>query len=342
MMQNNNQDKTKLYKNVVRAIEAKTFFSTDHGSFFVGKSEVLLSDVISRGFQGVVQLVFTSPPFPLNHKKRYGNLTGAEYAGWLASFAPIFANILKPRGSIVIELGNAWEPGRPIQSLLPFEGLEKFVTHPQANLRLCQEFVCYNKARLPTPAEWVTVRRIRTKDSYTRLWWMAKHDFPKASNRRVLKPYSRSMQNLLARRRYNAGTRPSGHVIGEVSFLRNHGGAIPANMIALSNTISNDSYLKMCRAHGERPHPARMPAELAEFFIKFLTQPGDLILDPFAGSNVTGYVAEKLGRHWISIEAEEEYARQSVWRFEGFRDKAVTNGQDREVRHELVSAVHTS
>ena len=58
-----------------------------------------------------------------------------------------------------------------------------------------------------------------------------------------------------------------------------------------------------------------MPMKLAEFFIQFLTDPGDLILDPFAGSNTTGYIAESLGRRWLSIEAQNEYIQNSKLRF---------------------------
>jgi len=92
---------------------------------------------------------------------------GEEYANWLKSLAPAFGRLLTPDGSIVIEMGNAWEAKRPVQSLLSLRALIGFAEHPDAGLRLCQEFVCYNRARLPSPAQWVTVNRIRVKDSYT-------------------------------------------------------------------------------------------------------------------------------------------------------------------------------
>jgi DNA modification methylase len=49
--------------------------------------------------------------------------------------------------------------------------------------------------------------------------------------------------------------------------------------------------------------------------VKFLTEPGDLVLDPFGGSNSTGAVAERLKRRWISIEANDEYVKASRARF---------------------------
>ena len=289
-------------------------YATDLGFMLVGDArDSLRSDAI-RGLAGKVDLVFTSPPFPLRRKKRYGNLSGEEYLEWLSSFAPALSSLLSPTGSIVLELGNAWESGAPVMSTLPMRALLRFLE--TGNLNLCEEFVCHNPARLPGPAQWVTVERIRVKDAFTRLWWMSPSARPKADNRRVLAAYGHRMLKLLKDREYNSGKRPSEHSIGASSFLRNNGGAIPSNVLTIANTSATDSYQRYCRANGFRPHPARMPSTLAEFFIKLLTEPGDTVLDPFAGSNVTGAIAERLGRRWVAIEMDREYAQGSVGRFE--------------------------
>ncbi len=306
---------------------------TKFGQYYCGDSLELLQRHLGEKLRGKVQLILTSPPFPLNNKKSYGNLTGDEYLRWFAALAPLFTNLLTPDGSIVIEMGNSWVSGRPVQSLLHLEALLGFVKHPDAQLRLCQQFVCYNPARLPSPAQWVTVHRIRVTDSYTHIWWMAKTDFPKADNRRVLRPYSQSMKQLLWRKFYNDGKRPSEHNISLNGFLTDHGGSIAQNFFEIepmrenqeprlpnafkfSNTTSNDYFLRTCRERGITPHPARMPEGLAAFFIEFLTDPDDLILDPFAGSNTTGFVAECLNRRWVAIDIQEEYVDQSKIRFE--------------------------
>lgn len=278
-----------------------------------GTAENFFASSIGSRYRGKVQLIFTSPPFPLNHKKKYGNKTGDEYIAWLASFAPLFRKLLKRNGSVAIELGNAWEPGRPVMSPLSLRALLAFLE--AGNFRLCQQFVCYNPARLPSPAQWVGVDRIRVKDSYTHVWWMAPSDRPKADNRRVLTEYSASMRRLLASRDYNAGPRPSGHHIGRKSFLRDNAGAIPSNVLTFGNTVSTDSYLQFCRDRDLPVHPARMPVGLPSFFIKFLTERQDLVLDPFAGSNTTGAAAEQLGRRWVAIEPTASYVRGSRGRF---------------------------
>lgn len=288
-------------------------YSTKFGRLVLGKVEEAFNSDMLKKYQGKVDLVFTSPPFPLNRKKKYGNFQGQAYIDWLADFAPKLRTLLKPRGSIVMEVGNAWEPGRPVMSTLALRALLAFLDN--GKFRLCQQFIYNNPARLPSPAQWVTVERIRVKDSYTHLWWMSGTDRPKGTNRRILKPYSKSMRNLFTSKKYNAGLRPSEHHIGRASFFRKYKGAIPSNVITLANTQATSPYLNFCRKRKLTPHPARMPIGLAEFFIKFLTKPGDLVFDPFAGSNITGAAAEGLKRKWISIESDKVYAKGSYGRF---------------------------
>ena len=299
-------------------------YRSNQGAMYLGDCEDILARRPFEQYRGQVQLILTSPPFPLNRKKRYGNLSGKEYLAWLERLAPLLASYLTPNGSIVMELGNVWERGRPTMSTLPIRSLLAF--QEAANLHLCQEFVCFNPSRLPTPAQWVTIERIRVKDAFTRAWWMSPTERPKASNTRVLKPYSDSMLKLLANGTYNAGVRPSEHRIGQASFLTDNGGAISPNVLVpivsdpgelltallpLANTQSTDAYQAYCRENGIRPHPARMQEKLAEFFVRFLTDENDLVMDPFAGSNTTGAVAESLKRRWVSIEADESYVAAS-------------------------------
>lgn len=303
-------------------------YSTRLGASLVGQSENALGSVSGDALRGRIQLVFTSPPFPLNRKKRYGNLEGEKFRDWLAGYADLLTNLLTADGSIVLEMGNAWEPGIPVMSTLGMESLLAFKR--AAGLHLCQEFVWFNPARLPTPAAWVTVKRLRVKDAFTRVWWLSKTPYPKADNARVLQPYSGAMKSLLERGSYNAGLRPSQHRISNKSFLRDHGGAIPPNVLDLEsrllnnvlvegNTSSRSDYRNYCKEVGLDPHPAMMPISLARFFISLCTTEGDIVLDPFAGSNTTGVAAEQLSRQWISIEATKTYAESGRGHFPDLR-----------------------
>ena len=316
---------------------SKPVYSTGLGSMYSGLSEKVLKSRPLENLHGQAQLVFTSPPFPLNTKKRYGNLQGEEYIKWFASFAPLLRKFLTPDGSIVVEIGNAWEPGRPVMSTTVLRAFLRFLE--KGGLHLCQEFIWYNSARLPSPVEWVNKERIRVKDAFTRIWWMSPTDRPKADNLRVLREYSPSMKRLIETGKYNAGPRPAEYHIGEESFKTDNNGAIPpnvgdvdglpsidrtitpkdfeqaTNLLKAANTGSRDAYREFCLSHGATIHPARMPRSLVEFFLKFLTDEEDLVMDPFGGSNTTGATAENMGRRWASIEAEWEYAVHSIGRF---------------------------
>lgn len=309
-------------------------FKTVKGNYLVGDTNKIIKNELLKKYAGKINLIITSPPFPLNNKKKYGNLQGDEYKKWFSDFAPLFSKLLAKDGSIVIEIGNAWLSNKPVQSLLPIETLLEFLNNKEAGLRLCQEFISYNPARLPSPAQWVTINRIRTVDSFTKVWWMSKSDFPKADNKKILRPYSKSMKALLKRKDYNSGKRPSEHNISEEGFLKNNKGSIthnlieferidnnrdprlPKNVLSFSNTSSNDYFLTKCKELKIKPHPARMPMGLAAFFIEFLTNKNDLVFDPFGGSNTTGYVAESLGRKWIATEISEDYLQQAEIRMQ--------------------------
>jgi len=258
-----------------------------------------------------VDLIVTSPPFGLVRKKKYGNVDADEYLDWFRPFATEFSRVLRPEGSFVIDIGGAWKPGFPTKSLYHYELL--IMLCKEFGFHLAQEFFWWNPSRLPTPAEWVNIRRIRVKDAVNSIFWLSKTPWPKASNRRVLTPYSESMTHLLANG-YRAKLRPSGHDIS-TKFGNDNGAAIPPNLLAVANTESNSRYLRYCAEYGYPPNPARFPTTIPEFFIRFLTDVGDLVVDPFGGSCVTGEVAERLGRRWITGEIEQMYLLGSQARF---------------------------
>jgi site-specific DNA-methyltransferase (cytosine-N4-specific) len=302
----------------------KPYYSTERGVAYLGDSKEILA---SGAFDGAVDLIMTSPPFALRRKKQYGNVEADKYVAWFMDFARLFHRVLKPRASLVVDIGGSWNLGEPTRSLYHYELLIELCRIPGHKFYLAQEFFWYNPSKLPSPAEWVTVRRERVKDAVNCVWWLSKEPHPKADNRRVLKPYSESMKELLLRG-YKPKLRPSGHDIS-AKFGRNNNGAIPPNLLEIPNTESNSRYLRACRQAGLAPNPARYPHGLPEFFVKFLTEPGDLVLDPFAGSNVTGEVCERLGRKWISIELVEEYLKGSKFRFDeyGFGEWIEQSGQ---------------
>lgn len=284
------------------------YYSTELGQCYMGDALQLIKEQEDCS----VNLIVTSPPFALTRQKEYGNKSFEEYNDWFLEYAKEFKRVLTEDGSIVIDLGGTYIPGHPIRSIYQYELLVRLVR--ECGFQLAQEFFHYNPARLPAPAEWVNVRRVRVKDSVNVVWWLSKSEMPKADNRKVLKPYSDSMKYLL-KNGYKAKMRPSGHNITD-KFNKDNEGAIPPNILELGNNDSNSSYMRKCKENNIKAHPARFPWRFADFFIKFLTDEGDIVLDPFAGSNTTGYAAEQLRRNWIAFELDESYIQGSIFRFE--------------------------
>jgi DNA modification methylase len=301
-------------------VAQEPYFASRYGSAYLGDSLEVLQALPT----GSVNLVVTSPPYALHFKKEYGNETKEQYVQWFLPFAREIFRVLADDGSFVLNIGGSYNKGTPTRSLYHFRLLLALVD--EIGFYLAQECFWYNPAKMPVPAEWVTVRRIRVRDSVEYVWWFSKTPHPKASNLNVLREYSADMIRL-NKRNLRETVRPSGHVIRE-SFTKLHsGGAIPSNvvesdwddtpesMMKMGNNSANDAYTMRCKAEGIKIHPARFPASLPKFFIKMLTEPNDLVFDPFGGSLTTGAVSEKLERRWMAGEAVEEYLKAGTFRF---------------------------
>lgn len=299
-------------------VPEEPFFATEFGAAYLTDSRQILSLLPSRS----VNMVFTSPPYALHFQKKYGNVAKEDYVEWFLPFAREILRVLTDDGSFVLNIGGSYNQGVPTRSIYHFKLLLALVE--ELGFHLAQEMFWFNPAKMPMPAEWVTVRRVRVKDAVEYVWWFSKTPWPKANNRHVLKPYSADMIRL-NKRGVRATVRPSGHTI-TAGFDKLHaGGAIPPNvfeedlpsdLLKMGNNAANDAYTKRCKEAGLGIHPARFPAALPEFFVKFLTEENDLILDPFAGSNTTGMVAEAHRRRWIGVENVLEYLEASKFRFD--------------------------
>lgn len=291
-------------------MKTKPLYTTPFGAAYHGDS----LDLIPQLEDNSVDLAFTSPPFALQRQKEYGNPDQAAYVDWLAAFGAAVLPKLKETGSLVIDIGGAYEKGSPARSLYPFRTLLRFCD--ELGYYLAEDFYWNNPSKLPSPIEWVNKRKLRAKDSINTVWWLSRTPWPKANVSRVLTEYSPRMKKLLQDPAafYSPKKRPSGHDIG-MGFGTDNGGAIPSNLLTIPNSESNGNYLNACKLLGLKPHPARFPKGLPEFFIRFLTDPNDLVLDFFAGSNTTGMVAEAEGRRWLGFDLDREYLATSAFRF---------------------------
>lgn len=243
-------------------------YSTGSGSLYCGDSLALMGKLEP----GSVRLCFTSPPYALVRKKAYGNPDAAAFSAWLMPFVHRIRRLLHPDGLFALNLGPAWTPGQPTQSLYDVQTLLDVADR----LHCVYDGIWYKPGTLPGPAQWVTIERIRLTQATERLWVFSKN--PDALD-----------------------------LLPEGVYLD--------RFLAIPNKDSNSAYHRRCRRHGVRQHPARFPPALPRYFIERLTQPGELVLDPFGGSNTTGWVAESLDRRWQTIELDARYCRDSWLRF---------------------------
>ena len=243
----------------------------------------------------------------------YGNEIEDAYLDWLLGFARALRPKLADDGSFVIDMGGAYQRGTPSRTLVQWKFLIRVVE--ELGYSLAQECYWYNPSKLPTPFEWVNKRKLRLKDPVNTVWWFGKTDWPKADTTRVLTPYSARMKKLLVNPEgyFTASDRPSQHYVS--NNFRDNGGALPSHLLTIPNSESNGAYLRACKLAGVPAHPARSPEGLPEFFINLLTDPGDLVVDFFAGSNTTGAVAERLDRRWQTCELDRDYVAASAFRF---------------------------
>lgn len=285
-------------------------YTAAEGAAFCGDSRELLARLPDNS----INLVMTSPPFALLRQKTYGNKEQHEYVDWLKEFGRLVHQKLTPDGSFVLDLGGAYQKGVPARSLYNFRVLIEFCD--DLGFFLAEDFYWFNPSKLPSPIEWVNKRKMRAKDSVNTVWWFSKTEWPKANVSKVLTEYSDRMRKLLKDPEgfYTPKKRPSGHDIGK-SFSSDNGGAIPSNLLQIPNSESNGKYLAGCKDVGAIQHPARFPAGLPQFFIRMLTEPGDLVVDIFAGSNTTGQVAEAEHRRWLAFDESRDYVAASAFRF---------------------------
>lgn len=295
-------------RNVARGVII-TVFETENGVAVAANVE----DAAGLLEPGSVDLLFTSPPFPLLTGKEYGTSRTADWLDWMLGLCADWNDLLTPTGSLVMELNDVHYRGMPVQS----QYIERLM------IRLEDELGMYRPGRLlwentarKGPLVWCGVRRVRLNPTAAPLLWMSKTPHCKADNRRVLRPYdSRTRERYIGQRGKDV-ERPSGLKFGAESWSKDNGGAVAGNVIRCGNASGNDAYIRACKARGLKPHPARMPPKVAEFCIKFLTEEGDLVMDPFFGSGTTGAICEKLGRRWVGFERSLDYLNTATLRFE--------------------------
>ena len=78
------------------------------------------------------------------------------------------------------------------------------------------------------------------------------------------------------------------------------------------------TFSRVCGTFKERVgwHPCQMPVKVLDRIVLACSRPGDVVLDPFAGSGTTLVAAARHGRRWVGTELSEQYASLATRRIE--------------------------
>jgi len=290
-------------------------FSTDLGCALWANAEDVLA-----GMGKQITLAFTSPPYPLAKQRAYGGPGRQKYIDWLLSvLEPVVAN-LRPGGSIVLNLSNdIFEEGSPARSLY----LERLTLalHDQLGLHLMERFVWHNPSKPPGPVQWASLHRIHHNVAYEPVLWFTNDPHQViADNRLCLQEHTQQQKRLMAAGGVQQYARHAGgaYTVRPGSFGNQTAGAIARNVLKIPHNCPYQKPVRdFAKEHGYPLHPALMPLELAEHFVRYLSRVGDLVVDFFSGWGTTGQAAELNDRRWLLIERIREYLPPAAERFRG-------------------------
>lgn len=292
-----------------------------------------------------IQLVITSPPY--FQQRDYGGGIGnednpSEYVALLVDLMGECLRVLKPKGSIVFNLGDKYQESSLL--LMPFQfALETLKTHPLKLVNL----ITWVKTN-PTPRQFK--RRLVSStepffhfvksDDYDYNWeaFMA-NDRPQkkrstASSQLGQKYFTLLESADLSPEQKKMAREELTKVIqevhnGEIESFRMKirglhaepfGGQAGGRQIQLEkngftiirihgNPIKRDVIETPVESLKGSHHPAIYPVKVVAEFIQLLTQTGDVVLDPFMGSGSTAVAAKQLGRHYLGFDLNPEYCR---------------------------------
>jgi DNA modification methylase len=268
-----------------------------------------------KGLQEPVHLLFTSTPYLLNKARDYGNPANeAEFVDFIVAVVEPVMRTLVPGGSVCLNLGqDAFVKGTPARSLF----LERvtLALHDRLGLWLMDRSVWNNPSKPPGPVIWASRDRVQLNSSYEFVLWFTNDPHQvRADNRRVLEPHTEQQLKLIAR----GGERRHAQY-GDGVYVINHGdyrhatpGRIPRNVMTLGHRCRDTLQLRcIARDLGLPAHGATFPTRLPEFWIRFLTEPGDLVLDACGGWGKTAIAAQRLERRWVIVDKVLDYLRVS-------------------------------
>jgi site-specific DNA-methyltransferase (cytosine-N4-specific) len=287
-------------------------FSTDLGIAVWGSC----IDVFSN-LDEPICLALTSPPYPLRAPRAYGNPPIEQYIDFMCEILEPIVKNLVTGGNIALSVSqDIFESQSPARSLY----LEKLT------LALCERLglslmdrIVWESNKPPGPLQWASKQRVQLNTGYEYVLWFTNDPLRCISdNRRVLEEHTPAHKKLIAQ-----GGEKRECVNGDGAYRIRHGsygndtpGRIPRNVMHVSNVCSSQrQYKQRARELGLVAHGATMPLALARKLVRFLSDVGQLIVDPCGGSMTTALASELEGRAWASSEVVYDYVRGAAERF---------------------------
>ena len=237
-----------------------------------------------------VQLIITSPPYADQRKRTYGGIRPDEYVDWFLPISRELLRVLKPRGTFILNIKEKAVNGERHTYVLDLiKGMR------EQGWLWTEEFIWHKKNSYP--GKWPN----RFRDSWERLLQFNKHKKFDMYQEEVMVPVGDWAKGRLSNLSNTDKIRDESKV--ESGFGKN-----------ISNWVGRDrvyptNVLHMATECNNQGHSAVFPRQLPEWFIKLFSVPGDTVLDPFAGSGTTMFVALEMKRKAIGIEIVPEYVQ---------------------------------
>lgn len=274
-----------------------------------------------KGLQEPVHLLFTSTPYLLNRARDYGNPANeAEFVDFVVAVVePVMRNLV-PGGSVCLNMGqDAFVKGTPARSVF----LERvtLALHDRLGLYLMDRSVWHNPSKPPGPTIWSSRDRVQLNSAFEFVLWFTNDPRRvRADNRRVLEAHTEQHLKLIAQggEQRHAQYGDGAYTIRPGSFGQATPGRIPRNVMTFGHRCRDTQQLRrIAQELGLPMHGATFPTRLPDFWIRFLTEPGDLVLDSLCGWGKTALAAQRLQRRWLIVDKVLDYLRASG---EMFRD----------------------
>lgn len=297
----------------IKAGKSVLAFSTDLGLCIWTQNPAIFKDVIEED----IHLMFSSPPYPICKGRLYGKVAIADYIDFICrAIEPIIPRLARG-ANIALNLSNdIFEPGLPSRSTY----LERLIIalEDRMGLALMDRHIWMSN-KPPGPVQYASIQRNQLNVGYEPIIVMCndpKHTL--ANNRRVLEPHSERHQRFVegggVQRASYSGDGAHNQRVG--AYSKPTEGRIPRNIRYVANHCAAGMAVNsFAKEQGLPVHGAKMPLAVADFFVRYLTRPGDLVVDLFSGTGTTAHAAQNRGRRFVVCEMMLEYIKQSFSRF---------------------------